>query len=290
MSNVFERYGKIGVEGTCYFPKEKAPRIPELPSGMYEIYTSLQGIYFSTFTVESEEYIKLPESDVNEIYKEINNFWNPETKAQYEKYNLLYKRGILLYGKPGTGKTSLLMHIAREFINNYKGIVLFNPKPSALVDGIKYIQDNQPNIPIMVILEEIENLADDTRLLSFLDGEEQTNNVLLLATTNYINRLPPRLINRPSRFATVKEIGPPSAANRKVFLEAKLKDSVNIDLWVRKTNGFVIDQLKDLIISVCCLGLSLDNAIKKLTELYNSGDYETNDYETDNYTDNYEKQ
>ena len=95
------------------------------------------------------------------------------------------------------------------------------------------------------------------------------NNIFYVATTNYIEDIPQRIRNRPSRFAEVIEIGPPDKELRRAYLLAKIHedDVVNIDEWVEKTDGLTIDHLKNLIINVLVLGLPLDDAVEKLRNL-----------------------
>ena len=93
--------------------------------------------------------------------------------------------------------------------------------------------------PIMVIWEEFENWVAgyEADILNILDGVHQVDNVFYIATTNYIQQIPPRIRNRPSRFADVIEIGPPSANLRKAYIEAKIHpdDKIDIKKWVKKS-------------------------------------------------------
>jgi len=115
-------------------------------------------------------------------------------------------------------------------------------------------------VHIMVIMEEVDTLMnyDGHRVLNFLDGTNSIPDIVTLGTTNYLNRLEPRIINRPSRFDRVIEIPVPIPAVRKFFLEHKMlpedKSKYSVDQWVADTNGLTLSHLKELVVSVCVLG------------------------------------
>jgi len=157
-------------------------------------------------------------------------------------------------------------------------VVLLNPNPNLVSDTVGYIRDiEQTDRAIMIIWEEFERWVNENEgcLLDLLDGVEQVDNAFYIATTNYIEQIPSRIRNRPSRFAEVKEIGAPNAELRRAFLEAKIhpEDKVDIDDWVERTEGFTIDYIKDVIISVLVLGLSLEDATSKLQTLKAEDEY-----------------
>lgn len=57
--------------------------------------------------------------------------------------------------------------------------------------------------PCLLVLEDIETIVNPgTRSYFFneVDGLENNNGILMVASTNYLNRLDPGLANRPSRF------------------------------------------------------------------------------------------
>jgi SpoVK/Ycf46/Vps4 family AAA+-type ATPase len=133
------------------------------------------------------------------------------------------------------------------------------------------IKDIEPNKKVLVIWEEFDTILrhDESTLLSLLDGEIQVGNIIYLATTNYLAKIPARIKNRPSRFARVIEVSEPNEESRRAFLKAKLHDSDTdkLEPMVQATEGFVIDQIKDLIISVCCFGYPISEAVLKIKQM-----------------------
>ena len=102
-------------------------------------------------------------------------------------------------------------------------------------------------------------------MLSCLDGENQVDCVLNIATTNYPEKLDKRIINRPRRFDRVVKIGFPDANIREQYFSLKLKiDKNEVKQWVKLTNNFSFAAMTDLVINVKCFGYSLMDSVKKV--------------------------
>jgi hypothetical protein len=59
-----------------------------------------------------------------------------------------------------------------------------------------------------------------------------------------------------------------------VFLTAKhsklVEDPDKLDLWVESTEGFSVAHMKELIVSVECLGKDFDETVKRLKSMINT--------------------
>ena len=143
------------------------------------------------------------------------------SKDEYTRRALAFKRGFLMYGQPGSGKTSIISYIAQKhglniYILNSDSITRF----SKIASGIK------PNS--IVVIEDIDftsvggkrkledEIGDDDNpvnnkealhgFLNALDGIIEINANIVVATTNNIKALDSALL-RPGRIDELFEIG-----------------------------------------------------------------------------------
>ncbi len=262
------------ISNGCYFPSHDVVSTPTLPAGVYMIQSTPEGrFYFKEKEMIFEDIVGLPDMQTNRVLADINKFWDPKTKTKYDQLGLIYKRGILMHGTQGTGKSSCIFKVCEEFTKN-NGVVIFNPPTSWLPIIVQQMQSVEPDRKILVIFEEFDEYCDTGEFLNLLDGELQLNNIVYIATTNHIEAIPPRIKNRPSRFAQVIEIGKPTFNDRMSYLSSKLSNILTLgelEDVAFKTDGFVLDQVKDVVISTFIFDNSIDDAVAKI-KTFNSAE------------------
>lgn len=269
------------VYGKTYSPCEKATK--EMPAGHYLIRNNTErGIFFSEKPVNMDELMILPDSASDKIITGIEKFWTKE--EHYRQFKFLWKRGVLLWGPPGSGKTSTVQIIASRIVEK-GGLAVYAYNPALTIQGLDLLRYIEPKRPIVVILEDLDDIIDrhgEAELLSLLDGEFQVDNAVFIATTNYPEQLDQRIINRPSRFDIVERIGMPSGEARSVYLGIKnprLKaNPEELERWVNDTERFSIAHLKELIISIECLELPYQDVLDRLNKMIDD-DVSSNDNE-----------
>lgn len=132
----------------------------------------------------------------------------------------LYKCGIMLYGPPGEGKTSCLRNLIKEEMPE-DAVILFCsgvPTHSFLKKMRETLKDR---LKVIVFEEMLTVVASDKRLekvLDFLDGEQSLDYMLVLGTTNYPERLPGNIVDRPGRFDELYKFGHPKKDDLKNIL------------------------------------------------------------------------
>lgn len=247
----------------------------DLPSGAYEPwYDAMRDkVYFDKIKLETDKIIDLPSKEYEYVTTQMQHFLKPATQDKYKDNGFVYKRSVMLHGKPGTGKTVIVNRVTQEALKQ-GAVVLFNPEPAYMTKYFKALEDTNPSKLTLVIFEEMEELlkrpGNETLLLSILDGEVQKNNIIYLGTTNFIDQIPLRF-QRPGRFSSIVEVGFPSAKAREVYLTHKRVNTDMLKGWVEKTEGFSVDELKETVLAVKCLDETLDSVVTRIKELKNRG-------------------
>ncbi len=214
--------------------------------------------------------IRMPDTVGERVLAEFQTFW--KLRDRFAERGFLHKRGILLWGPPGSGKTCSLMLMADEIIREQGGIVCLIENPGLAATCLSFIRRIEPNRPIVALIEDLDALVQnygETPYLALLDGETQVDRICYIATTNYPERLDRRFVDRPSRFDTVEFIGMPGANARRVYLHAK-EPSLSVDElddWVARTDGFSVAHLRELIILERCFEWPLDKAVARLDRM-----------------------
>lgn len=207
-------------------------------------------------------------------------------------------RGILLYGKPGTGKTLIAKAIAGE-----AGVPFISMSGSEFIEmfaGLgasrvrKLFEKAKKMAPCIIFIDEIdaigsrrtsssgaesENNQTLNQLLVEMDGFASNETIIVLAATNRPEMLDKALL-RPGRFDRQVTIPTPDLNGREAILKLHCKDKkispeVNFRSLAGDTAGFTGAELANVLNESAIIATregheaitneDIENAIKKIT-------------------------
>lgn len=229
------------------------------------------------------EELFLPEEMKKEVKELVENFL--ASQAFYHEKKIPWKRGFLLYGEPGNGKTSLIRTIISQY--NFKPVTFVpGANAEAMREAFSYAEEQSPSLMYIEDLDSlIENGLDISTFLNLLDGISAKNGLLVVATANNVTKLRNNIMKRPSRFDRKFEIPLPNQEMSYIYLKkwfgntipaAKCKELAKAS----EKHGLSYAYLKELYISSMFEALAnnrktptmkdIDNTLSRLIREKNS--------------------
>ena len=157
---------------------------------------------------------------------DVIRFFDPQVAALYRSMQVPYRRGVLLHGPPGNGKTSTIRYIGAS-LPKVPAMIL-RPDASFDVDDLEEVINRwRRQVPAILVIEDLNWLLEKVNVSTFLnlvDGIESrtTGGLMLIATTNHPYKLDPAINNRPGRFDVVIEMPCPGESLRLEFFRRRL--------------------------------------------------------------------
>jgi len=168
------------------------------------------------------------------------------------------KRGLLLYGPPGVGKTHTVRHLVSE-LTGVTVVQLTGGSLSMIGTACSVARSLQPS---MIVVEDVDLIAEDRgshpgqhpllfELLNQMDGLSEDSDVVFLLTTNRADLLEPALAARPGRVDRAVELRLPDTDERAqlfALYRGDLEvDTSRLDAVLERTDGVTASFLKELL-------------------------------------------
>lgn len=253
-----------GVYGVAFEDIESAT---ELPSGCYYYFEENYPLpaRFVPADFRDDSYVRMPKITEN-IISDLKTFLDNE--KIYRELGIIYKTGILLFGPPGTGKTSVIRHVIKNEIPKDSIVIIIN-KYLPNVAFLKQLRETMKDKLKVFILEEFTHHTKDPfdmeELLTFLDGENSLDRSITFATTNYPEVLPFNLVGRHSRIEYMHQIGFPDAVERNLLMTGFLKREITED-EILSTKDMSADAIKEVCLLSLLKKVTVQESIKTVKE------------------------
>lgn len=207
--------------------------------------------FMDTSTI-SEEMVIYPAS----VQTQINiNLFTPIKRVKDCIANRIpIKRGVLLGGTYGTGKT-LAATVASKIAVDHGITYLYIPRADELSHAIGFAKQNQ-SPACVVFCEDIDRALAGERsvemddILNVIDGiDTKSTNVIVVLTTNDLNAINPAML-RPGRLDAVIEVLPPDASAVEKLLRLYGGDAIDIKTDLSKAGALLAGEIPAVISEV----------------------------------------
>jgi hypothetical protein len=180
------------------------------------------------------------------------------------------RRGLILSGPPGTGKTLL-----GKVLSSILGTSFMWVLPRHIVNQKSFhemLSIARNVAPTVLFLEDLDLFAEEREgnkslglgeLMNQLDGAQDNEDIVTIATTNRLDVIEKALRNRPGRFDRVVEIGPMDELCRRDMLTRLLSraslEANDMAHLVAATEGYTGAQIAEVANTVYILALDGNN-------------------------------
>ncbi|KAL6708813.1 hypothetical protein ACN47E_002220 [Coniothyrium glycines] len=199
------------------------------------------------------------------LIEDVQGFFN--NQSIYKDFAVPWKRGVILHGVPGNGKTVSIKALMSSLYSREDVIPSLYVKNLSTncqteqyaVRQIFTMARNQA--PCLLIFEDLDSLVNDdirSYFLNEVDGLESNDGILMIGSTNHLDKLDPAIAKRPSRFDRKYHFKLPAEEERRLYAlywRSKLISNETVDfpedlaaVISQLTEGFSFAYLKELFV------------------------------------------
>jgi transitional endoplasmic reticulum ATPase len=211
-----------------------------------------------------EDVILSPSMKQN-LISDVQGFF--DNQSLYAQFAVPWKRGIILHGVPGNGKTVSIKALMASLYNRT------SPIPSLYVKSFEtncqteqyairsIFTQARKTAPCLLIFEDLDSLVNDdirSYFLNEVDGLESNDGILMIGSTNHLDKLDPAISKRPSRFDRKYHFRIPAEEERMAYVEywrTKLLENETVEfpealcrVVAKLSEGFSFAYLKELFV------------------------------------------
>ena len=217
----------------------------------------------------AREQVVLPEELLAEIERQVIGVARHAGRLLASGQHL--KRGILLHGAPGTGKTHTVSYLLGR-LPEVTVIVISGQALGRIREACSVARTLQP---AMIVVEDVDLIAEQRtfdpgehpllfQLLNEMEGLNSAADVTFLLTTNRADLLEPALADRPGRVDLAAELPLPDADARRQLIRlyqgGLVLDGVDLDAVIERTEGVTAAFLRELLRKAALLAAEGDGS------------------------------
>ncbi|PWN32728.1 ATPase [Meira miltonrushii] len=228
-------------------------------------YWSKSSELYNSFIHASWDSVILDEKRKEEIIDDHLSFFR--SRETYKSLQVPWKRGIIYHGPPGNGKTISIKAMMHTLYTLSDPIPTLYVRSLVSYAGPEYsvkqiFKKARAMAPCYLILEDLDTIITEgirSYFLNEVDGLKDNDGIMMLGSTNHLDRLDPGISQRPSRFDRKYFFDNPNEKERELyahFWQRKLKDNKSIEFpdklcpaIARITNDFSFAYMQEAFVA-----------------------------------------
>jgi len=211
------------------------------------------------------EKVILDNSLKESLIQDVEGFFHQ--KDHYDQFEVPWKRGIIVHGLPGNGKTIAVKALMNSLSSRPKPIPTLYVKSGkgeyGTIHAIRNIfRKARQMSPCLLVFEDLDSLITEESRSFFLnevDGMESNDGIMMIGSTNYLEKLDSGITKRPSRFDRKYHFDLPAPQERTRYCDfwrTRLANNKSINFPAKMssaiaaiTDGFSFAYLQEAFIS-----------------------------------------
>lgn len=167
------------------------------------------------------------------IIGEVSKFF--DSQDRYKKLRVPWKRGVIFHGPPGNGKTISIKAMMHSLYDRDDPVPTLYVRSLSSYGGPEYsisviFEKARQMAPCFLVFEDLDSIVSDavrSYFLNEVDGLQNNDGIMMVGSTNHLERLDPGISKRPSRFDRKYLFPDPNMEERVKYCE----------FWRRKLDG-----------------------------------------------------
>lgn len=225
-----------------------------------------KSLYKSVQSATWEDVI-LDEKTKAKLIDDVQGFF--DNQELYKSFGVPWKRGIILHGVPGNGKTISIKALINALSKRQPEAIpsLYVKNLDSCNGGPKYsikqiFSHARSMAPCVLVFEDLDSMVTEkcrSYFLNEVDGLESNDGILMIGSTNHLDRLDPAIAKRPSRFDRKYHFRVPNEHERTLYCQywhQKMADNPRVDfpeelcpILAKLTHDFSFAYLKELFVT-----------------------------------------
>jgi ATPase family associated with various cellular activities (AAA) len=225
-----------------------------------------RAISFLERPMVTRDQIVLPEALLAEIERQVIGIGRHSRRLLASGQHL--KRGVLLHGAPGTGKTHTVSYLL-GLLPDVTVIEISGKALGRITEACSVARSLQPAV---IVVEDVDLIAEERtarpgehpllfQLLNEMEGLNSATDIAFILTTNRADLLEPALAARPGRVDLAAELPLPGADARRALIRlyrGNLVLDADLDGVIERTEGVTAAFLKELLRKAALLSAESD--------------------------------